>query len=249
MNIIIEAVGFIVAGVGITLVYNFIKSKVIKGVKQVPQVAKVITEAQEHIITPITNAYAASPLSEKLKHDLYPTKIISTYIRLIPLVIIIMGVIFAYGYWKGQSGKPVNFNLGGKEAVIKLNEHFLRIDKFGNASVVDKEGKILKTIKVKDIPALEKALRPYGLMLEPIAVIGGGLSNVGGGFEGGIGVRYLKYYKWVADICITNGGAYPFGLSYKLTDNSAAGISVGTGYKNMERGLFERVLLKFSMKF
>jgi len=79
--------------------------------------------------------------------------------------------------------------------------------------------------------------------------VGGGLGVEKRGFEAGIGVRYLKYFRWVADICLTNGGFYPFGISYKLSDNSAIGLSVGTGFKGQDVGLFKRFLLKFSIKF
>ena len=149
----------------------------------------------------------------------------------IGIVGIILGCVYGYGFFKGQTGKPVHFDLRGKEATIKLNEHYLKIEKDGTAKVLDAKGNVLKIIRAKDIPELEKQLRPYGFIFEPVAVVGIGASAVNADFEAGVGFRYAKYFKWYADACATNKGIYPIGVSYKITDNSAIGVSVGTGYK------------------
>lgn len=170
--------------------------------------------------------------------------------RKIIIYSLIIGVIFGYGWYKGRLGAPVQFNLHGKEALIKLNGHFLRIDKNGNAFVVDKDGKILKTIRVKDIPSLRKALRPYGLIFEPIVVAGVSLegkkeeNNLKIIPEGGIGVSWFKYFKAKLDSFITNKALYPFGVSYSITDNSGIGLGLGIGYKGDER-----VLLYYKWRF
>jgi hypothetical protein len=240
--------GFILTGILVTLLFSFIRSKVIKRIRQIPQVASVEGIIKEEL-KPVVQAYEVSSLSEKIKHDLLPSKFISTYLRLIPLALLIIGVIFAYGYFKGKAGKPVHFDLKGQEATIKLNEHYLRIEKDGTAKVVDNKGNILKVIRAKDIPELAKQLRPYGVIFEPVAVIGAGASSASADFEGGIGFRYLKCFKWITDVIITNKGFYPFGVSYKITDNSAFGVSVGTGYRENERGLDKRIIGKFTIKF
>lgn len=170
-------------------------------------------------------------------------------LRKLIIISVIIGLIYGIGWYQGKLGKPVKFDMRGKEATIQLNEHYLKIEKNGTAKVMDENGNLLKIIKVKDIPELRRALRPYGFILEPVAVVGGGISNEDNSFEGGIGIRYLKYFRWLGDICITNKGFYPLGVSYKITENSAIGASVGTGYKKHERGLFERFLIKFSIKF
>jgi hypothetical protein len=165
-------------------------------------------------------------------------------LRKLIIVGVIVGVIFGYGYFKGIQNKPVHFDLRGKEATIQLNEHYLKIETDGTAKVIDKEGKILKTIKVKDIPELEKALRPYGFIFEPVLVLGAGVSQTDKAIEGGVGARWFKWYKWVADACLTNKGVYPIGVSYKLTDNSAIGLSGGIGWEGDQR-----VLFKYTVKF
>jgi hypothetical protein len=166
-------------------------------------------------------------------------KTFSTFfnLRAITLLLLIVGAVYGYGWWKGSQGKPVLFDLRGQEATIKLNEHSLHIKKDGTAEVIDKNGKVVKTITVKDIDSLSKALRPYGLKFEPIAVVGGSLGQTGAGFEGGAGISWLKYYKWNLDSFITNRGAYPLGVSYKITDNSGAGLGYGYGYKGDQRAM------------
>jgi len=248
MKIILEALGFILTGILVTLLFSFIRSKVIKGIKKPPQIQKIESGINE-TLQPTVGVYENLSLTSKIKHDLSFTKFLSTYLRLIPLALLIIGAIFAYGYFKGKAGKPVHFDLKGQEATIKLNEHYLRIEKDGTAKVVDNKGNILKVIRAKDIPELAKQLRPYGVIFEPVAVIGAGASSASADFEGGIGFRYLKCFKWITDVIITNKGFYPFGVSYKITDNSAFGVSVGTGYRENERGLDKRIIGKFTIKF
>lgn len=144
---------------------------------------------------------------------------------------LIISIIFGYGYFKGRKGAPVHFDMRGKEATIQLNEHYLKIEKDGTAKVVDKQGKILKTIKVKDIPELEKALRPYGFILEPIAIAGGSLSATGAKIEGGVGISWFKWYKTKLDSFLTTKAIYPLGISYSITERSGIGLGAGMDYK------------------
>jgi hypothetical protein len=179
-------------------------------------------------------------------------KDISSIFNLRKLIIIgvIIGLIYGYGWYKGHQGVQPILDWHGKEEMVALNDHYLHILKDGTMEILDSDKKtVLKKLTVKDFENLKKNSRPYGLMIEPIAVGGLGISNAGAGIEGGVGVRYAKFFKWVADICLTNAGFYPFGISYKLTDNTALGLSVGTGFKKGERGFFERWLLKMTIKF
>jgi len=146
---------------------------------------------------------------------------------------LIIGVIFAYGYWKGLQNKPVNVKLGyGKEAYIKLNGESLHIAKDGNVYIEDtKTGEIIKQIKVKDIKGLRARLAPYGLQLKPFAVVGGSVGLSGkAGIEAGAGVSFARMWKMNLDAFITNLGVY-LGTSYKLTENSGVGIGVGHGWQ------------------
>jgi len=155
-------------------------------------------------------------------------------VRKLIIYSIILATIFGYGYWKGIRNKPVFFDLRGKRVTIKLNEHYLKIDKDGTANIIDKKGNVLKKIRVSDIPALQKALKPYGFVFEPIAVGGIGVGESGAGFEGGAGVSILKWYKWKADTFLTNRGIY-LGTHYQITDNSGVGVGAGKGYEGDNR--------------
>lgn len=165
-------------------------------------------------------------------------------LRKLIIIGVILGVIFGYGFYKGKTGKEVHFDMRGKEAVIELNEHYLKIEKDGTANVVDKDGKILKVIRVRDIDGLRQALRPYGFKLEPIVVAGGSVGESGAGFEAGAGVSWFKYFKWNLDSFLTSRGLYPLGASYQITDNSGIGLGAGMGYKGDKR-----VVLYYKWKF
>jgi hypothetical protein len=171
-------------------------------------------------------------------------------LRKLIIIGVIIGLIYGYGWYKGHQGVQPILDWHGKEEMVSLNDHYLHILKDGTMEILNSDKKtVLKKLTVKDFENLKKNSRPYGLILEPVVVGGFGISNAGAGIEGGVGVRYAKFFKWVADICLTNAGFYPFGISYKLTDNTALGLSVGTGFKKGERGFFERWLLKMTIKF
>jgi hypothetical protein len=143
---------------------------------------------------------------------------------------LIIGVIFGYGYFKGRRNAPVHFDMRGKEATIQLNEHYLKIEKDGTAKVLDNKGLVLKTIRVKDIPELERALRQYGFQLKPFFTTGGSLGASGMKAEAGAGVQWFKYFKWNLNSFCTNVGIYPLGVGYQITDNFDVLISAGKGY-------------------
>ena len=111
------------------------------------------------------------------------------------------------------------------------------------------EGGRKEIVKQGEIDQVREYLKPYGVMLEPIVVSGYGASNFSSGYEIGAGLRYARLKRWVADLIVTTKGAYPIGVSYRITENSAVGVSVGTGYKAGERGFFERILIKYTVKF
>jgi hypothetical protein len=157
-------------------------------------------------------------------------------LRKLIIIGVIIGVIYGYGWYVGKQGKPVNFDLKGKSALIQLNEHFLKIDKDGSASVVDKDGKILKTIRVKDIDGLRQALRPYGLRLKPFVTAGGSLGNKPG-FEAGAGIDFFKWFKSNANAFLTNRGAY-LGVGYQITDNFDILLGAGKGYQEGDTRIY-----------
>ena len=194
--------------------------------------------------------YEAKPLKQKLANDFHPIKLLTSTAKILLVLSVIMGVVYGWGWYQGHQGLQPVLNWHGKEEWVSLNDHYMHIKKDGSMEIVASDKKtILKKLTVKDFENLKKNSRPYGFILEPVGVVGGGISNASTGFEGGIGLRYAKFFKWVADVCLTNKGFYPFGISYKLTDSSAIGLSVGTGFKNGERGFFERYLIKYSFKW
>lgn len=168
-------------------------------------------------------------------------------LRKIILYLTILSVIYGVAYYRGQQGKPVKFNLSWNKAFhIKLNGHYLHKPmNSNNLQIVDKNDKLIKTIRVKDLPELQKKLAPFGLEFQPIFVVGGGASN--GKLEGelGAGFSWLKYYKWRLESFLTNKGIYPASVSYKLTDNSGVGLGVGKGWKNFDN----RVMLYYKFNF
>ena len=156
---------------------------------------------------------------------------------------LIFGSLYGYGYLKGIGNKPVNFDMRGKEAHIKLNEHFLHILPSGSAQVVDKEGNILKTIAVKDIPELRKKLKPMGFDVNPFFTAGGGIGNKlkngtsksNAGLEAGIGSSFFKFYKVHLNAWLTNRGIY-LGPDYQLTENFSIITGMGKGWEGGTRG-------------
>ena len=166
-----------------------------------------------------------------------------TDIRKWIIVALFMGALYGWGYVKGTRNKPVHFDMRGKEATIDLNEHKLHILPDGTAQVEDIEGRVLKTIKTKDIPELQKALRPVGFQLKPFTTLGLGASlDKDSSFEGGIGLSWFKIYATELDSFITNKAFYPLGVSYKLhkikLNNTYLQAGGGIGYKGDKRIYF-----------
>ena len=184
---------------------------------------------KEKLGVEVKNTYTGSTLLAKIKYDLQPIKFLTTSIRTLALAAAIAGAVYGIGFWRGQVNKPVHFDLQGKEATIKLNEHFLKIFSDGTAKVLDKEGKVLKVISPKDIPELERELRPIGFEFKPVMVTGLGVGT-SLKYEAGLGVSVFKFNKFSLNAFITNGGGY-VGPSYKLTPNFDALVGIGKGYE------------------
>ena len=166
-------------------------------------------------------------------------------LRKLTIYLVIGGILFAYAYWQGQSGKPIKVDLGyGKEAYIKLNGESLHIDKKGHVFVEDSKGKVLKQLTVKDIGGLRSKLAPYGFKLEPFVLAGGGYSSrEGGGIEAGAGVSFIRVWKINLDAFLTNRGVY-LGTSYSITNNSGIGIGAGKGWESDDR-----VIIYYKFRF
>jgi len=222
----IKEILFLLLGILCAILFVFIKNKVVNKTKEI--VGEKFNLPK--FLSGLTNVTSSTSWA----------KTISTLFnaRILIIIGVLVGVIYGYGYFKGISGKPVHFNLQGKEATIKLNEHFLKIEKNGTANVIDKDGKVLKQIKVKDIPELRRALRPYCFQLKPFFTAGGSLGEKKSGGDFGVGIDFLKWYRSNANVFITNQGGY-VGVGYQITQNFDILFGVGKGYSGDNRaGLF-----------
>jgi hypothetical protein len=191
-----------------------------------------VEQKAETIITPYVN----QPLSQKIGHDLHPIKFLTTFIRLLPFILIIIGCIYGYGYWKGTHGIQPVLDWHGKEEWVSLNEHYLHVNADGSMEILDFDKQtVLKKLAVKDFENLKKNSKPYGVDLRTFVTAGGSLGEAGGKFEAGIGEQWYRYYKWYLNSFITTAGFYPLGVSYKLTDNFDALVGAGIGWKGDKR--------------
>jgi hypothetical protein len=250
----------LISGIVVGLIFITIKNYITNKIKEKARNAFVITGEEisgsdttaEACLEPKvkTECFSGKKLWTSLINIINPVlwaKDLASLLNLRKLIIVgvVLGAIYGYGWYQGHMGKPVIVDWRGKEEFVRINEHYLHIKADGSLDIVDKDRKtVLKRITVKDVDSLRKLLKPYGFIFEPIFVAGLGSGAQGTGFEAGIGVNYLKWFKWVADICITNRAIYPIGVSYKITQNTQVGLSLGQGYKGDQRILF-KVGIKF----
>ena len=232
MNEILKDILLIVSGLICAYLFTIIKQKITQRTKEVIgekfNLGK-FASGMTNVVSPVNWAKDVASLFNLRKLIIYG---------------IIIGVIFGYGFYKGRLGKPINVDLGyGKEASIKLDGSYLHIYKDGSVYVEDSEGNKVKQIQVKDIPELQRKLKPYGFILEPIFVAGSGIGESGVSGELGAGVSFIKYFKWKVDTFLTQKAIY-LGTSYQITDNSGAGLGMGKGYKGDNR-----VILYYKWKF
>ena len=258
---IIQAIGFIITGIIITLLFSFVRSLIVSRAKKVIQNTKPPFQ-NSHTSVPLNSSvgkvYKVGEEPFNLKKFIQGLNIFNlklwakslTFLfRYFLIFAVIAGVIYGYGWWKGRQASPV-------EVILNYEEEWeLRIPKHAERLYHPEESKKLywinkkgdKTeITVGDMPELSKLLRPYGLEFTPIGVVGVGAGGESG-VEGGAGVRFLRYYKWRTETFLTNRGIY-LGVSYKLDglnlDNSALGLGFGKGYAGDSRAL-----LYFSIEF
>jgi len=239
MNTIYFLLSGLIAGIIIVYLKNFIVKKFTKKIPAllpehfsgaIDDISNTIDKVKEKY----TESFSGKKLTEgllKVNNGVLWAKDFASIFNLRKLIIvgIILGVIYGYGYYQGHINKPVQLNLQGKEVTIKLNEHFLKIEKNGDTKVIDKDGKVLKIIKVKDIPELSKLMRPYGFELLPFFTAGGSVGTTAQ-TEVGLGMQLAHWYKMNFSPFITSAGLYPLGLGYKITDNSDILLGYGLGY-------------------
>ena len=168
-------------------------------------------------------------------------------VRKLIIYALIIGAILGYGYYQGLQGRPVKFDIGyGKEVMLRLTDgQRLHISENGLVTLEDSSGNVLKVIKVKDIPELQRKLRPWGIQCKPIVVAGMGIDSEGNYTgEAGLGLSLFRIWKMNLEVFATNKGIYG-GTSYSLTDNFGIGLGAGVGYKNFD----QRILLYARWRF
>lgn len=154
------------------------------------------------------------------------------------IVGIIVSSIFAYGYFQGRLNAPVKVNMSYDKAwVMNLNGEEIYKPKFSNDVFIrdSKTKEILKQIKAKDMGLLRKKLKPIGFCLEPIFVAGGSVGGLKNKGEIGVGVSFIKYWRWKLETFITSYPALYLGTSYAITENSGVGVGVGKGIDSSNR--------------
>jgi hypothetical protein len=126
-------------------------------------------------------------------------------------------------------------SLQGKSFTLKLaNGDSLVLAKSGVLREVNSNGTTIETVRVKDLPALEKAISPIGFELKPFLAGGLGAGTSGGHFDVGAGAHLFHVYDWQTDALVTKSGAY-LGESYRLSKfmngNTSIGIGAGPQWK------------------
>jgi len=159
-------------------------------------------------------------------------------VRKLVLYSAVLICVAGYFYWQGRSTKPVLIDIGyGKEAILEVNKEgdHVYIAKDGSVYFRDIDGNVLRQLTVKDIPGLKKKLAPIGFQLQPIFVGGVGIGDRGVEGEVGVGISTFRYWKMQLEHFVSQYGIYPLATSYKITDNSGAGIGYGKGWHGDDR--------------
>ena len=144
-------------------------------------------------------------------------------------------------FWFGLRDRIPVFNLGpdslqGKSFTLNLGDgRNLVLQKTGQLQVTNaKTNKVEKTIRVKDIKELAKAIDPVGFELKPFLVGGTDIGATGIHPDIGAGAHVIHIYNWQTDVMATNSGAY-LGESYRLehflNGNTSVGIGAGPQWK------------------
>lgn len=158
--------------------------------------------------------------------------------RKLTIYCLVIGIIYAYGWYKGRLNAPIKVDLGfEKEWIMNIDgEEIYKPKDSNDVYIRDSETKeILKHIKHKDMGILREKVKPIAFQFKPIFIEGIGNGDKGIKHEVGAGLSYLRYWKWNLDAFLTNKGAYPIATSYKLTDSSSIGGGWGKGYKGDDR--------------
>jgi len=109
--------------------------------------------------------------------------------RFVIITVIVIGLIYGIGYWKGKRNAPVQVDMADTKIIMVGHDnekHVLEI----------KDGQMKfdgRPVKVGDIPSL----KPYGIELHPKAIVG---ITSSGGPTAGVGLEFAHFYKFNAEI-------------------------------------------------
>lgn len=160
-------------------------------------------------------------------------------------IILVVGICFGIGYFKGKQGKPIFLDINDFETQVKCELtgewHKLEIKNYK----LYFDGKV---ITVKDIPKIEA----YGIDIHPKLFAGVGMPLkpcMGLGFE------LAHFYKLNFDTFFMTDKTVYLGISYDIRwkndkwnwfRNSAIGLAAGKSIENLDE---TRILLYFSIPF
>jgi hypothetical protein len=237
MNPLLKDAIMILSGIGGGYLFIKIRQKIISQTKEVVGEKFSLPKLTEGMFNVTSSVGWAKDI-----HSLFN-------LRKLIIIGVIISCIWGYGYYKGKVNKPVQLVIDeAVEFTIPVPHSDLALYKAKHSTelkwINTVTGKTIGKVMVKDIPELAKKLRPYGFILEPIAVVGGSLGETGAGFEVGAGISWFKYFKAKVESFITSRGFYPVGINYGLTDNSGVGLGAGIGYKGDKR-----VILYYKWRF
>ena len=207
--------------------------------------AGAITQAQYNtqyaLLTNPPQPFSIEAFWDKLFSVLNPVHWLNDLATFFNIRILLIALAIGAAFWFGLRDRIPVFSLGpgslqGKTFTMNLGDgRNLTLQKSGQLQVTDaKTGKVQKTIRVKDIKELEKAIDPIGFELKPFLVGGMGIGQNGAGPEVGAGAHIFHVYNWQTDAMVTSGGAY-LGESYRLSKfldgNTSVGIAAGPQWK------------------
>ncbi len=243
---VVDAIGFVLCGIVIVWIVGKVRSWIFKkGAKKLlnATIGNKFDAKGNEVFQGKKLADGFFNIKDKVKWSKDFTSIFN--LRKLCMFAAIAGLIFGAGQWHQLQQTPIQFSnkhLQESEWALEIPANTKRIyheKDSPNLYFIDKDGN--KTlVKIKDVEALRKALKPFGVIFEPYAIAGIGVGGKGGAFEAGAGLYWLKYYKWKLGNHLTNKGIY-MGVSYSLNginlDNTALNFSYGMGYDGEQRVL------------
>lgn len=148
------------------------------------------------------------------------------------LILFGCGILYGYGYWKGQLGKPINWKFNHKEEIqFNIPEDAVSFDKPANSSTaywIDKRGEKIQ-VTVGDSKYISEKLKPYGFELEPFFSYGIAIGGDKPKQDVGVGVAWLRYKKARIANWVSNNAVW-IGIDYSITRNFGLLGGLGKGW-------------------